>query len=169
MTASTDGGTVDLTELVSIRDTGAAEWDALAGDAALYSSHLWLKYGEELADCDHRHLVASAGGRPVAALPTHRFTGTVPHFYDPSVLFPGAAEPASPSARCCWPAPGSATPARSWWPRTRPRPWPGPRCGRCWSGCGRWRPSRAAWRPRSTSPTRPWSGCCPCSARRTSW
>ncbi|WP_374774489.1 GNAT family N-acetyltransferase [Streptomyces sp. NBC_01310] len=96
MTASTDGGTVDLTELVSIRDTGAAEWDALAGDAALYSSHLWLKYGEELADCDHRHLVASAGGRPVAALPTHRFTGTVPHFYDPSVLFPGAAEPASP-------------------------------------------------------------------------
>ncbi|MEU2393547.1 GNAT family N-acetyltransferase [Streptomyces sp. NPDC007369] len=71
-------------------------WDALAGDAALYSSHRWLLYGEELADSASRHLVASAGGSDVAALPAHRFTGKVPHFYDPAVLFPGAAEPATP-------------------------------------------------------------------------
>ncbi|WP_030299259.1 GNAT family N-acetyltransferase [Streptomyces katrae] len=104
MTAGTDGvadGTQDprgpeLVELASIRDADVDEWNALAGDAALYSSHRWLLYGEELHDSGSRHLVASSGGSYVAGLPTHRFTGKVPHFYDPAVLFPGAAEPATP-------------------------------------------------------------------------
>ncbi|GGO82121.1 GNAT family N-acetyltransferase [Wenjunlia tyrosinilytica] len=90
MTASAERGSIDLTELGSIREVGARQWDALAGDAALYSSHLWLEYGEELRDSTARHLLASDGGRPVAAIPVHRFTGGVPHFYDPAVLFPDA-------------------------------------------------------------------------------
>ncbi|WP_369778135.1 GNAT family N-acetyltransferase [Streptomyces sp. R33] len=104
MTAGTDGvadGTQDprgpeLVELTSIRDADVDEWNALAGDAALYSSHRWLLYGEELHDSGSRHLVASSASSYVAGLPTHRFTGKVPHFYDPAVLFPGAAEPATP-------------------------------------------------------------------------
>ncbi|MFE5772426.1 GNAT family N-acetyltransferase [Streptomyces sp. NPDC056485] len=86
----------ELVELTSIRDAEADRWNALAGDAALYSTHRWLLYGEELADAASRHLVAASGGSYIAGLPTHRFTGKVPHFYDPAVLFPGAAEPATP-------------------------------------------------------------------------
>lgn len=87
---------VELVELTSIRDAEADRWNALAGDAALYSTHRWLLYGEELADAGSRHLVAAPGGSYTVGLPTHRFTGKVPHFYDPAVLFPGAAEPATP-------------------------------------------------------------------------
>ncbi|MFF4848053.1 GNAT family N-acetyltransferase [Streptomyces sp. NPDC001194] len=86
----------ELVELASIRDAEADRWNALAGDAALYSTHRWLLYGEELADAGSRHLVAASGGTYAVGLPTHRFTGKVPHFYDPAVLFPGAAEPATP-------------------------------------------------------------------------
>ncbi len=99
MTAGTDGkdaGTPELLELGSIREAQAEEWNALAGGSALYSGHRWLEYGEELGDSSSRHLVASFDGRYTAGLPTHRFTGKVPHFYDPAVLFPGAAEPATP-------------------------------------------------------------------------
>ncbi|MFE9403431.1 GNAT family N-acetyltransferase [Streptomyces sp. NPDC006530] len=93
MTERTQGEDVRTTELASVHEVAAAEWDALAGDASLYSSHTWLRYGEELRDALPRHLVAWSGGRRVAALPVHRFTANVPHFYDPAVLFPGAAEP----------------------------------------------------------------------------
>ncbi|MGW8778718.1 GNAT family N-acetyltransferase [Streptomyces sp. NPDC055796] len=85
-----------LVELTSIRDAETDRWNALAGDAALYSTHRWLLYGEELADASSRHLIAAPGGSYTVGLPTHRFTGKVPHFYDPAVLFPGAAEPATP-------------------------------------------------------------------------
>lgn len=95
-----DGGngpkSPELVELASIRDAEVDRWNALAGDAALYSTHRWLLYGEELADAGSRHLVAASGGTYTVGLPTHRFTGKVPHFYDPAVLFPGAAEPATP-------------------------------------------------------------------------
>lgn len=88
-------GEPELRELDSIRDADPDEWNALAADAALYSSHRWLLYGEELRDAASRHLVAVHDGAFTAGLPTHRFTGGVPHFYDPSVLFPGAAAPAT--------------------------------------------------------------------------
>ncbi|WP_030152776.1 GNAT family N-acetyltransferase [Streptomyces sp. NRRL S-244] len=86
----------ELIELASIKDAEVDRWNALAGDAALYSTHRWLLYGEELADAGSRHLVAACDGSYTVGLPTHRFTGKVPHFYDPAVLFPGAAEPATP-------------------------------------------------------------------------
>ncbi|MBX7464501.1 GNAT family N-acetyltransferase [Streptomyces sp. MAG02] len=93
MTERARGESISIGESASVNEVEPAAWDALAGDASLYSSHTWLRYGEELRDSVPGHLVASSGGRRLAALPVHRFTAKVPHFYDPAVLFPGVAEP----------------------------------------------------------------------------
>ncbi|MFE4856393.1 GNAT family N-acetyltransferase [Streptomyces sp. NPDC056670] len=97
MTERARGEDIRISELASVNDVAPAAWDALAGDASLYSSHTWLRYGEELRDSTPGHLVAESGAGRLAALPVHRFTAKVPHFYDPAVLFPGAAEPTTES------------------------------------------------------------------------
>jgi hypothetical protein len=89
--AESDPVTVTLTEADRIAEIDPADWNRLAGGASLYSAHAWLAYVEEYGDCAPRYLVAHAGGRPVAALPTYRFTGPIPRYYDPEFLVPGAS------------------------------------------------------------------------------
>ncbi|MET9954798.1 GNAT family N-acetyltransferase [Streptomyces sp. NPDC006339] len=81
-------GTVEVTEVRSVTEVDAAEWERLAADASLYSSHRWLAYLEQYRDCEPRYLLARHAGRTVGALPLYEFPGDVPKFYDPAHLLP---------------------------------------------------------------------------------
>lgn len=91
--APSSGGraTVTLTQVDRIAEIDPADWDRLAGGASLYSAHPWLAYVEQYGDCTPQYLMAHADGRAVAALPTYRFAGTIPRYYDPEFLVPGPA------------------------------------------------------------------------------
>ncbi|MEU2247265.1 GNAT family N-acetyltransferase [Streptomyces sp. NPDC019224] len=91
MTAlATDTYALTLDEARGVTEVDGADWDALTTGASFYSSHAWLGFTERYGDCEPRHLVVRRAGRPVAALPTFRFTGDVPRYYDPAFLFPAA-------------------------------------------------------------------------------
>lgn len=70
-----------------IRQVDPMEWDGLAGAVSVYSSHAWLSFAEAYGDCRPRYLLAQAGDRLTAALPTFEFDAEIPRYYDPAFLF----------------------------------------------------------------------------------
>lgn len=87
-----DTRTLRVTETESITTVDRRVWDLLARGSSFYSSHAWLRYTEQYPDCTCRYLLVHAGDVPVAALPTFRFTDSVPGFYDPDRLFGTAGD-----------------------------------------------------------------------------
>jgi uncharacterized protein len=79
--------------LASIDEVGVAEWDALAGDDGFHVSHAWLRLVESQVPAEY--VVATAGGRVVAALPLYRVAHEPNAWYDPRRLaaLVGADEP----------------------------------------------------------------------------
>lgn len=70
-------------EVGRIDEVPRAEWDAVAAEASVYSSHAWLRFVETFGDCEHRYLLVRRDGELVAALPVYRFEGDIPRYYDP--------------------------------------------------------------------------------------
>ncbi len=82
---------ITVTEVDRIGDIDpAAVWNRLARRASLYSAHSWLAYVEQYGDCAARYLLVRDAGGVIGALPTYRFHGDIPPFYDPAHLLPGA-------------------------------------------------------------------------------
>lgn len=81
---------LSVTSTDRIAAVDAAEWGRLAGRASLYSAHAWLQHVEQYGDCTAKYLLVHDGARLIGALPTYRFTGPIPRYYDPEFLVPGA-------------------------------------------------------------------------------
>ncbi|MBA2695035.1 MAG: GNAT family N-acetyltransferase [Actinobacteria bacterium] len=94
-TAPVRAHTITITETDRIAEIDPALWDRLANRASLYSAHAWLDYVEQYGDCTPCYLLVHQGDRTLGALPTYRFAGNIPRFYDPEFLVPGA-EPGRP-------------------------------------------------------------------------
>jgi predicted N-acyltransferase len=87
----TGPGTLTITRVDRIAEVDPVAWNRLAGRASLYSVHAWLAYVEEYGDCAARYLLVWQRDSLIAALPTYRFAGSIPRFYDPELLLPGVA------------------------------------------------------------------------------
>jgi hypothetical protein len=85
----TSVGNLTITGVDRIAEVDPVAWNRLAGRASLYSAHAWLAYVEDYGDCAARYLLVWQDDSLIAALPTYRFEGSIPRFYDPEVLLPG--------------------------------------------------------------------------------
>jgi len=84
----TTPGTLTVTSIDQITDIDQSEWDRLAGSASLYSAYAWLAFVETYGDCTPCYRLVHQNGTVVAALPSYRFGGPIPRFYDPDFLLP---------------------------------------------------------------------------------
>jgi hypothetical protein len=62
---------ITITDVGTLAEVPAAQWDALAGAASLYQSHAWLRWAEEHHELPTRYVLAKdANGTLLGAVAT---------------------------------------------------------------------------------------------------